>query len=337
MIALQKLMTWLLKTVRQLTLSLFWLALWLFSLGVLATYLLRWWPGDRLLPVRLMNYGMAWLLLALAPGLLLALVARRRGLAFSLAVPLLLIGLNYAPLFMPRPSVALASAEPIRLMSYNVWGGNRDADRIAAVIKKQQPDLLLLQELDSSLADRLLPALADLYPEGHLHVAYVPRLEQAVLSRYPLTPLDSSRKKGKAQQVQVELPDGPVTVWNVHTTSFRGWRWRHNEVARLISEDIATAEGPVIVGGDFNTTDQTQTYRLIDHYLDNAHWEAGWGFGFSFPSPHRPIRGDLAVPSLVRIDHIFYSHHFMARSAATLANSGGSDHFPIVATLSRVR
>ena len=324
------------KLVWKINSHLFFLALWFFSLGVLITYLLRWWPGDRLLTVRLMNYSMAWLMIALLPSLVIALLARRRWLALSLAGSILLISLNYAPLFLPRPNLALAAAEPMRVMSYNVWRRNRDAAHAVELIKQQQPDLLLLQELNRSQAQKLLPALADLYGEATLYLAYEPTIEQAVISRYPLIPLESSREKGKAQKVLVEMPAGLVTVWNVHTTSHRGWRWRHNEVAKLISEDIATAEGAIILGGDFNTTDQTETYRLIDQYLDNAHWEAGWGFGFSFPSPNHPIRGPLEVPSLVRIDHIFYSADFIARSAATLSDPGGSDHFPIVATLSRV-
>jgi endonuclease/exonuclease/phosphatase family metal-dependent hydrolase len=36
---------------------------------------------------------------------------------------------------------------------------------------------------------------------------------------------------------------------------------------------------------------------------------------------------------MIRIDHIFYSRHFLARRAYTGANSGGSDHFPVVAEL----
>jgi endonuclease/exonuclease/phosphatase (EEP) superfamily protein YafD len=75
---------------------------------------------------------------------------------------------------------------------------------------------------------------------------------------------------------------------------------------------------------------------MIDQYLDNAHWEAGWGFGFSFPSSDRPLRGRFQIPSLVRIDHIFYSDHFYVLNARTLPTAGGSDHLPVVAELSLV-
>lgn len=315
----------------------FWLALWLFSLGVLASYLMRWWPGDRLLPVRLTNYGMPWLLFGLAPGLIVAILARRQWLAVSFALPTILIMLNYAPLFLPRPALVLAGNEPFKVMSHNVWSRYRDLTPLINLIKQEQPDILLLQEVGSYQAPQLEEALADLYPEAPLYFVYEVELEQAVASRYPLTVLGAYPKKGNALEVLAETPDGPLTIWNIHPSSRRGWYRRHNQIANLVSEDIANAAGPIILGGDFNTTDQTQTYRLVDEYLNNAHWETGWGFGFTFPAPTREFRGEISFPSLVRIDHIFYSDHFFAHKAGTLPNSGSSDHLPIVATLSRVK
>ena len=313
----------------------FWLAWWLFSVGILANYLMRWWPGDRLVTVRLVNYLLPWLLISLIPGLIIALVARRQWLALTLALPTLLISLNYAPLFLPRPRVALAGSEPLKVMSYNIWSRNNDIQAIAAQIQAEQPDVLLLQELRRDKAQNVVKALEGLYPATDFYFTYEPRFEQGIISRYPLTPLEASYDKGKAQKVLVETPSGPITVWNIHTTSGR-WRTRYRQVSNL-TRDIAAMEGPLIVGGDFNTTDQTEVYGMINQYLPNAHWQAGWGFGFSFPSPHRPISRKTFIPSLVRIDHIFYSHHFTIRRAATLSNAGGSDHFPVVATFFLVR
>ena len=59
----------------------------------------------------------------------------------------------------------------------------------------------------------------------------------------------------------------------------------------------------------------------------------GWGFGFSFPSPTRRFGGKISFPSLVRIDHIFYSDHFYAARARTVSDSAGSDHRPVIADL----
>jgi vancomycin resistance protein VanJ len=76
---------------------------------------------------------------------------------------------------------------------------------------------------------------------------------------------------------------------------------------------------------------------MINQQLQNAHWEAGWGFGFTFPFSRGRIRGILPQPRMVRIDHIFYSDHFFAHSAGTLTESGGSDHLPVFAGFSWVK
>ena len=314
----------------------FWLILWVFSLGVVIHYVLRWWPGDRLFTVRLTNYIMPWLLMALVPVLVLALIAHRRWLMLSLAIPTLLISFSYIPLFLPRTSLALAGDEPLKVMSYNVWRRNQTPDQITAVIRAEKPDIILLQETNSLLIRNLSRELADDYPEGVLYFVHSSGLQQSVISRYPLSELDADRAKGRAQKVLVETPEGAITVWNVHTFSGR-WRIRYHQIKNLVNQDIATAAGPVIVGGDFNTTDQTEAYHLLTRYLHNAHWEAGWGFGFSFPSTNRRISRELGLPSLVRIDHIFYNDHFYVRQAATLPEAGGSDHYPVVATLSWVK
>jgi hypothetical protein len=134
--------------------------------------------------------------------------------------------------------------------------------------------------------------------------------------------------------IRVETPAGPMAIWNVHLIPpFRGLpQWHDQQVAALVA-DIAGTDGPLIMAGDFNATDQSATYRAINRYLNNAHREAGWGFGFTFPAPPY-TKGLPFYPGLLyRIDHIFYSDHFVAYDARTLAISAGSDHLPIMADL----
>jgi vancomycin resistance protein VanJ len=311
----------------------FWLGLCLFGSGVLLTYPLRWWPGDRLLPVRLFNYMIPWLLIPLVLALITAGLARRHWLVAVLAIPTIFINLTQAPLFFPRPCPALGKGETFKVVSYNVGRRNRDVIAMAALIRQEQPDILLLQELRRDQVEAFINTLDGLYPDAELHFTHDPYTLQAVASRYPLIPLAMMPEKGRAQKVLLETPNGPVTVINVHPY-FPGWRRRHEEMSTLLAEDIIPTDGPLILGGDFNTTDQTQIYRLVSQHLYNAHREAGWGFGFTFPVYRRRIRGIFPLPQLVRIDHIFYSDHFLAHTASTLTESGGSDHLPVVAELS---
>ena len=316
--------------------SAFLLVSWLFGLGVLTTYLLRWWPGDRLWPVHLLNITMPWLLIPLVLALILAGLARRQWLVMVLAIPTILIGLSQAPLFLPRPGAVLGNGGTFKVLSYNVGRRNRDVNAITALIRREQPDILLLQELRQDRVKDFVNALDDLYPDAEFHFTYDPDTLQAVASRYPLTLVALMPEKGRAQKVQLETPNGPVTVINIHTY-FPDWQGRYEETSALLAEDIIPTDGPLILGGDFNTTDQTQIYRMVNQQLKNAHWEAGRGFGFTFPFRRRPIRGIFPMPQVVRIDHIFYSDHFFAHSAGTLPEAGGSDHLPVIAVFSWIK
>jgi vancomycin resistance protein VanJ len=297
---------------------------------------MRWWPGDRFFPVRLGNYFMPWLLVSLIPTLLIAGLARRTRLVVTLTISTVLISLNVAPLFLPSPGLALASRTPFKVMSYNIWGHNHDGAAIAKVIRQEQPDILLLQELGSASGQTLKAELTDLYPDSDLYFAYEPAMRQAIVSRYPLKPMAGTYHTGRTQKVIVYAPDGPIMVWNVHPAQPLHWSLHYRQMVAL-AEDIATINSPFIVGGDFNTTDQSEVYQLINQHLDNAHWEAGWGFGFSFPAHTPEIRGIPIPTPVVRIDHIFHSDHFVVHNARTLSKSGGSDHFPVVAELSLAR
>ena len=290
---------------------------------------MRWWPGDQLRNVRLFNYIMPWLLIGLAPALIIAGLAGRRWLAAALLAPTFLICLSYSPLFLNSPNTAVANEALLKVMSYNVWRDNQNIAAIVEVVKNEQPDILLLQEIGEDRIQKVFKELETLYSDGEPYLAYAPQVLQAVISRYPFTSHQSSLQKGRAQIVRLETPFGPITVINIHAFKL-GWLQRHEQMTALLEKDVVTANTPVILGGDFNTTDQSQTYRLVKRYLKNAHWEAGHGFGFTFPSSSFHFR-KFKIPPLIRIDHIFYSSPFIPRAARTVNESGGSDHLPVVA------
>ncbi len=314
--------------------SLFCFLAWLFALGLIIILILRFWTGDTLMPGRLVSYFMPWILFLLFPIMVAAGITQRTALLGALAASFLFIGLSYAPLFLPSvKNVCAASGSlSLKVVSYNIWSRNPDISGISRIIQKMRPDILLLQEVEGDDFIHLTEHLQDLYPDDRPYFSYAPSMLQAVVSRYPLTPIENATAKGQAQKVRVITPAGVVTVFNVHPLRKGSWQRRHRQISALLQEDILPCPGPVILGGDFNTTDQTQTYRMLSQHLKNAHWESGWGFGFSFPSlTWRPA--GIPLPPLIRIDHIFYNNHFTSRTAGTLKLSGGSDHYPVHAEL----
>lgn len=316
----------------------FWLALWILALSMISLYPLRWVSGDQLPPVRGINYILPWTLLFLVPAILITGFARGKWLLLSLTISTVAICFTFIPLFLPRDHPALADNKfSFKIMSHNLYS-RQDTVAILKLIRQEQPDILLLQELHPDLISIPRDDLTDLYPELYVDVVNKPEegFIQAILSRYPLTHISAELGKGRAQKVLVETPAGPVAVWNIHPfPPFRFAPHLHDQQAAALVEDIAMADYPLIVAGDFNATDQSATYRAVNEYLYNAHWEAGWGFGFTFPAPpHIPPESPIDTGLLYRIDHIFYSNHFMALDAQTLTSSAGSDHLPVTAILS---
>jgi len=329
------LIIYLLKNLLKLIRHLFWLGLWVFGLAILLWLPLRWWPGDRLRPVQMLNYFMPWLLVALTPALIMAATARRLKLMMVLAISTLAIALNFAPLFLPRLDVALAGNTSLQVMSYNLLYRNQNLTDALAIIRQEQPDILLLQEVTPEIA-KTFQTLHDIYPDGPAHYAYDPPSGQATISRYPILQVEIAREKGRILKVQVDTPGGLINVWNVHPNTPHNWP-RHYHQLTALAGDIAGVEGPLIVGGDFNTTYHSEVYRLINRQLSNAQWDAGWGFGFTFPANTPRIRAVPILTPVIRIDHIFHNDYFFAQRAETLASAGGSDHLPIVAEFSLVK
>lgn len=335
-------------------------ASWLLGVTVLAALLLRGRLGDELFLTRYTGYVMPWLLVPLVPGAALAWLSHRALLGVVLSAAAGIVVANEAPLFraravLPPPDAAAGAPLPavrgegwgrgaqrgslvaptLRVMSFNTWSRNADAPRIARVVLRHRPDVLLLQEIRPEVVAAVAGELRrhGLYDGAPVHVACEPALLQAVLSRHPVVASAGLEAKGNAQRVVLRTPEGPLTVYNVHPVRTGGWRLRYSQIASLLEDEVLREAGPVILGGDFNAPDHSQLYRLVSGELQNAHAAVGAGLGFTYPAALGWRRGVLPAMPLVRIDHLFVSRHFATLRAGTLADSGGSDHRPVLAEL----
>ena len=131
-------------------------------------------------------------------------------------------------------------------------------------------------------------------------------------------------------------------IWNVHPNPVITTGWEsQRELLNLVAEDVALEKRPVLVLGDFNTTNQTDNYRLIADQLVDVHWAVGRGFGFTWPdlskadTPDRswPLRLLLKTGPVLGIDHIFASEHFIPQESYVVPHAYDSDHRPVVAEL----
>jgi len=315
--------------------NVFWGLIWLIGLSLLLLFPLRWLFGDAVKIVRIASFVTPWLLVLSLPLLLVAVLARRKWLALVLASASLLIGVTFVALFLPNQQVTAAPDDfSFTVMSFNLHAID-DITGIVEIVRQQEPDILLIQEYSPALVDESFHGFDDLYPELYVDITPL-EYAQAIFSRFALEQAQVSYEQGRVEKVIVETPAGPVAVWNVHPIPpFYISSTQFDAQFDALAGAIAQTEGPLIVAGDFNATDQSDAYHAVDRYLANAFYESGWGFGFTFPAhPYTLTSLQLETGPLWRIDHIFHSPDLIATSARTLPAAGGTDHLPIIATIS---
>ena len=306
---------------------------WIPSIGLWLLYPARWLTGDSLLPVRMTAYILAWLLFLFLPLLFFAWMTRRKWLALAGASSILIIVFTYVPLYLPnRPAPSPEDGFSVKVMSYNLHG-IPEVGEIVEVIRRENPDVLLIQECSPALCSPLFHGLDDLYPYKDM---VIKDFGQAAFSRYPMKRTSAEVDQGRTQKLIIKAPQGLAAVWNIHPIPpFLIPPEQYDAQISALAADIAREKGPLIVAGDLNATDQSEAYRKINRYLTDAYWEAGWGVGFSYPAPpYTFMDSGFQVGPVWRIDHIFHSEEFIPTNAYILKDSGGSDHFPIVAEFS---
>lgn len=301
-----------------------------------AHLILRALTGDRLWPIALMNNLLHWWLLFSFPLLALMLWQRRwwgAGLAGLNVVFFLWL---FGGLFFPNlhtPDLPAGNADTLTVMAYNVGSGWAQPDDLIAALQDSGADVVALLEVAPWQADELSEALEDLYPYRVLYGYGV--TGKGLLSRYPileeeLFSLPTSHMTHLRATLNVDgMPLNLIAAHPPRPHIGRGgfyYSRGHDDIVTL-AEMAASADGPTIMLGDFNTSDLGEDYALVANTgLTDAFRVAGWGFGLTFPNRPLPFR------PVTRIDYIWYSEHFYA-VRAWVGPDAGSDHLPVLAEL----
>lgn len=268
-------------------------------------------------------------------------------------VPLLgvlcVFGWEYGACFLPHPAALATGETELALLTFNIWGFSESDDTLLTVLDEVDPDVILLQELSPLMADLLLETLADSYPYHHLRPqeGYT---GLGIFSRYPLRPLESEHAMDNfVLGVALDLHGREVALYNVHLAcsnlfyyaqagldvgeqTRRSFAVRESQSDTLLA-DIAQPRMPAVVAGDFNTTDQSAVYTLLAGELRDAHREAGWGLGNTFPAYGSVYRGVPLLPKMLRLDMVWHTEDFVALESVVLGPAGESDHRPVWARL----
>jgi vancomycin resistance protein VanJ len=290
----------------------------------------------------------SWLYLPLPLLAILALLVRSRWALILLLIPGCFFAAEYGRQFLPnwqtvwQPPPATA---PLRILTWNTLYTTDREGELQALLHQLQPDIVALQELSYLLTRRLSQEMADDYPHQAVDMGGSTG-GLALLSRYPLRLLDQPRGPISCQCLVAEAQVGDqrirlivVHIWRpeldarrvngVPTVATFSDRYQTPIFNQLLAQ-IEQGAGPLVVMGDFNTTERQPNYRRLRTLLDDAFAQAGWGMGYTYPV-NDSVRG-IPLPRLIRIDHILVSPEWQARAAWT-GSLPTSDHGYVVADL----
>lgn len=241
------------------------------------------------------------------------------------------------------PQSAGKSSDVLRVMTYNVKGGRRNANAIAADIRKYHPDVVLMDDQQGVLRTVVGSVL-----DGW-HLRY--DLQFVVASRLPILSyngLESSHDTGEpyVSELKILFHHHRITFLPLHLMTPRfgikaiAKRGKLGEMEayaqyRLqqvdtICGDLSLDRGPIVVAGDFNSTESSLVIRkLLNKGLRDAFSAAGNGYGYTY-GQYTPLHYPF-----MRIDHILVNKDWKVVDCFT-GNSIGSDHSPIIADLELV-
>jgi endonuclease/exonuclease/phosphatase (EEP) superfamily protein YafD len=296
------------------------------------------WAAARLAGADRLRFAEAWTvpLLSFTPQVtagawVSALLLRGAGPAATAAAAGAALTAGVGPRAVPSRRPAAAGLV-LRVLTANLLVGRAAAEAVVELVRRQDADVLFVQELTDDAAARLQRAgLGDLLPYRAPEPA-PSGTQDSIYARYPLRGEPPAEPVSAAARcaARLGLPSGQfVQLTCIHAVPPRpAWgpgaaaRWR-SELAAL----PAPGDSPCVQAGDFNATlDHAQFRRILRRgYADAA---SGVGHGLSLTWGPRPGQR----PALLAIDHVLID-----RRCAVLTTSvhllPGSDHRALYAEI----
>jgi endonuclease/exonuclease/phosphatase family metal-dependent hydrolase len=223
----------------------------------------------------------------------------------------------------------------VRIATWNIRGGvgldrRFDLDRIVRVLKRAEPDVVALQEVDSRRGTPahehpfvlLRRALGEHCVEAKSIISADGEYGQILISRWPLAEIKihdisvSGREPRRAIETDVQTPYGPLRVVATHLGLSFEERGRQTEALVAMA---TRAPHPTVMVGDFNDWIwRGSVQNAIHQVLPARTWIR------TFPS---------WLP-LIRLDRIYARpHDALVRSWTDRSARRASDHLPLFADI----
>lgn len=241
-----------------------------------------------------------------------------------------------------NPNDESTSEQALRIMTYNIHhanppseGDSIDIDAVAEVIRKENPDLVALQEVDvyTERSGENLHQARALAQKLDMHFYFAKALNyqngfygNAVLSKFPI--LDSMRiELPPMEGVQVEIRNWTgikvaiegKEMWfgSTHLDFQRGEN--NLNQAKILLQHLESVTIPVFIGGDFNRPVDSETIELFDTKFQRTCTDC---------PPTIPVTNPDRT-----IDHLMYrpKDGFRVTNHRVIDEQYASDHLPVVA------
>ena len=282
------------------------------------------------------HFAPYWLLLGVI-GLVLWAAAGGRNLRTAtpitaIAAIVLAGGLILPEYLRPAGPKAPATGETLKLVQFNLWGRNLTPEAAAAWIRRQNADVVVLEEAFGA-SEGIPLALADLYPYQTTCDAPAPCATLILSRRKPVSAegLINSRHALPAARATWRTAAGEFSVIGAHYV----WPFPGGPQQKMTRDMTRVLDGlsrdSAIVAGDFNSTPWSSSLRRQDRLFGLERrtralptWPAA---PFSrrrvgFPKPFLPI------------DHVYAGKAWKTVSVERGPRLG-SDHYPVVVILRR--
>lgn len=286
--------------------------------------IISWSPG---LPGELLLQSLRFHVLAAGIVVLVALVAfgaRWRGLLYGLV---LVVGAAHAgyvvwQLYAWRTPMAGQPVAQFQLMSSNTLTGNRSAEQLVQAVLADPPDIVVFEETPG--IEQYLDQLGTAFPH-RLGCDRSASCDISLFSRLPIVDggvlLLPPFNRERLIWARVEVDGQPVTIVGAHLSKpyFDEASW---EELFNIGRFIMGLEGPVVLAGDFNAAAWSEPLAMLVDRLQLSP-------GPSMPATWPVRAGMLGVP----IDNMFTRGQARILDIASGADSHGSNHRPLIATI----
>lgn len=223
--------------------------------------------------------------------------------------------------------IPTAKGTPLKLIHVNVYSGNRQSDRLVALVEFEQPDLVFLQEVTPDLLAGTKLLLED-YPYTY-SVPSAGNFGIAVFAKIPFAKVEHVDSPPLAHPTLVAtlvIDDEPLTIVSSHPTIPMG-RPRYdarNEQLQSVAELVLGISGKTVLLGDFNASTWDRHFRQLEASTGLRNVRRGFGVLPTWPT-YLPF-------AMIPIDHALVSDGISVTDARTGMRIG-SDHLPLIVTL----